>query len=151
VTNNNNTRAIETLLEIMNNDELTTRRRIEAAEHLLGFEAPADTVTQAREYLVSVFEDRDAEINDRMDALKIARRSEAPKVTPRVVRFDPPARSERDRREAWRHYEISKLKMKIYRATGTTPLGGSGWADHLQSDDYVAPPGDEWPDWSKGD
>ena len=50
----------------------------------------------------------------------------------------------------WRRYEISKLKMKIYRATGTTPLAESGWMDAF-GDDYLPPPGDEWPDWSKRD
>jgi hypothetical protein len=83
-----NTRAVETLLEFMSNTDLTTRRRIEVAEQLLGFEAPADMVTRARDYLVSVFEDRDADISERMDALKIARKAEAPKVTPKIVRLE---------------------------------------------------------------
>jgi len=106
---------------------------------------------RARDFLVSVFEDRDAEIGDRMDALKLSRKVEAPKVTPKIVRLEVPARSDRDRREEWRHYEMSKLKMAIYKATGTTPLAESGWADHLMSDDYLPPEGDEWPDWSKRD
>jgi hypothetical protein len=85
-----------------------------------------------------------------MNALKIARKSEAAKVTPKIVRLEVPARSERDRREAWREYEMSKLKMAIYRATGTTPLAESGWCDAF-GDDYLPPPGDEWPDWIKRD
>jgi hypothetical protein len=147
----NNTRTIDALLEIMDNSDIGTHRRIEAAEQLLGFEAPDDTVTRAREFLIEIFENKEEQISDRMNALKITRKSESAKVTPKIVRFDPPARSERDRKEAWRQYEISKLKMAIYRATGTTPLGGSGWADHLTSDDYLPPEGDEWPDYSKKD
>jgi hypothetical protein len=145
------TRTIDALLEIMDEPDFGTHRRIDAAEHLLGFEAPEDVVVRAREFLISIFENKEEAISDRMDALKIARRSEAAKVTPKIVRLEVPARSERDRREEWRNYEMSKLKMKIYKATGTTPLAESGWADHLLSDDYLPPEGDEWPDWSKRD
>jgi hypothetical protein len=143
------TRTIDCLLEIMDDTDFGTPRRIDAAEQLLGFEAPEDVVIRAREFLIAVFENKEEGISDRMNALKIARKSEAAKVTPKIVRLEPPARSERDRREAWREYEISKLKMKIYKATGNTPVGGSGWADHLTADDYLPPEGDEWPDWSK--
>jgi hypothetical protein len=44
----NNTRAVEALLEIMDDTDLTTRRRIEAAEQLLGFEAPEAAAMRAR-------------------------------------------------------------------------------------------------------
>jgi hypothetical protein len=145
------TRTIDCLLEIMDEPDFGTPRRIDAAEQLLGFEAPEETVIRAREFLISVFENKEEAISDRMNALKIARKSEAAKVTPKIIRLDPPARSERDRREEWRHYEISKLKMAIYKATGTTPLAESGWCDHLMSDDYLPPEGDEWPDYSKRD
>jgi hypothetical protein len=63
-----NTRAVEILLEVMADTDMDTRRRIEAAEALLGFEAPAETVNRAREYLAEVFEDRDQQIADRMEA-----------------------------------------------------------------------------------
>jgi hypothetical protein len=98
-----------------------------------------------------VFEDRDAHIGERMDALKIARKSESAKVTPKIVRLEVKDRGERERREAWRHYEKTQLKTKIYQATGNTPTQDShpGWSDHLTGDDYVPPPGDEWPVWSK--
>jgi hypothetical protein len=48
------TRAVDILLEIMADAEMSTRRRIEAAEALLGFEAPPDAVASAREYLIEV-------------------------------------------------------------------------------------------------
>ena len=61
-----------------------TRRRIEAAEALLGFEAPADAVGRAREYLASVFEDKENEdIADRMDAAQITRKFEAGRSRPK--------------------------------------------------------------------
>ena len=82
-----------------------------------------------------------------MDALRTVRKSEAPKVTPKIIRLEVKGRSEADRREEWRHYEKSQLKMKIWRATGNTRP--EGWCDHLTGDDYVPPQGDEWPPWSK--
>jgi len=45
-----NTRTIDILLEIMTDNELVMRRRIQAAEAVLGFEAPTDAVNRAREY-----------------------------------------------------------------------------------------------------
>jgi hypothetical protein len=86
-----------------------------------------------------------------MDALKIARKSESAKVTPKVVRLEVKDHGERERREAWREYEICQLKIAIYRATGNTPTQDShpGWCALLTSDDYVPPPGDDWPVWSK--
>jgi hypothetical protein len=140
--------TINTLLEIMDDPNLFTRRRVEAAEAILGFEAPEGAVVRARDFLVSVFEDRDAEIGDRMEALKLSRKAEAPKVASKIIRLEVKGRTEADRREAWRRYEMSRLKMKIVRATGTTPLAESGWADAF-GDDYLPPEGDEWPDWSK--
>ena len=106
-----------------------------------------DAVIRARDFLIEVFENKEESITDRMEALKIARKSEAAKVTPKIVRLEVKERGERERREAWRHYEKSQLKMKIYRATGNTPP--PGWCDLLMSDDYLPPPGDEWPPWSK--
>jgi hypothetical protein len=100
--------------------------------------------------LIAIFENKEESISDRMNALKIARKSEAAKVTPRIVRLNVPERSERDRREAWRHYEKTLLKRKIVKATGQTPLAESGWCDAF-GDDYLPPEGDEWPDWSKRD
>jgi hypothetical protein len=79
------TRAIDTLLQIMRDAEVSTRRRIEAAEALMGFEAPPDAVGQAREYLMSVFEDREEEIGNRMDALKLSRKFEAKRIAPQTV------------------------------------------------------------------
>jgi hypothetical protein len=135
------TRAIDALMQIMQDAEVPTRRRIEAAEALLGFEAPPEAVVQAREYLVAVFEDREQEIADRMDALKLARKFEAAKVAPRTVRT---AQQETDRTEAWRRYEISQRHWNVVLAIKDVPP--PGWADDLYSPDYVAPPG--WPPWS---
>jgi len=137
-----NTRTIDNLLEIMADPELRTRRRIRAAETILGFEAPADAVNCAREYLAAVFEDKEnEEIGDRMDALEITRRFEAKMIAPQTVHMT--RRDEADRREAWRQYEILQLKIRIIKATHTHPP--KGWDSALRSPDYLPPPGKDWP------
>jgi hypothetical protein len=136
-----NTRTIDTLLEIMADTDMATRRRIEAAEAILGFESPADAVSRAREYLMSVFENREETIGDRMDALQISRKFEAKRIMPQSVHLT--RRNEVDRKEAWRDYEIGQLKLKIILATNDHPP--KGWDDELRSLDYLPPPGDQWP------
>jgi hypothetical protein len=133
------TPAIETLLQIMDDEEVSTRQRIEACEALLGYEAPPEVVAQARDYLVAVVKDQEEVLHDRMDALKLARKFEAAKVTPRTIHT---TRRETDRRETWRNYEIAARELKIILATKDTPP--PGWADDLYSDDYVPPP-EGWP------
>jgi hypothetical protein len=141
-----NTRAVEILLEIMMEPNYHTRRRIEAAEGLLGFEAPADAVNYAREYLASVFENREGEkIDDRMNALEITRKCEAKKIAPQTVHMT--RRDEADRREAWREYEIRRRKMDLIKATHQIPP--RGYADDLRSPDYLPPPGNSWPPGSE--
>jgi hypothetical protein len=105
----------------------------------LAYEAPPDAVVQARDYLVAVFKDQEEVLHDRMDALKLARRFEAAKVTPRTIHT---TRMETDRREAWRNYELAERERKIILATKDTPP--EGWADDLLSDGYV-PPAEGWP------
>ena len=133
------TPAITKLLEIMGDEEVTTRLRIEACEGLLAYEAPPEVVVQARDYLVAVFGDQEEVLHDRMDALKLARKFESPKVALPTVQNK---RQETDRREAWRRYELAARELKIIVATKDTPP--EGWADDLYSDDYV-PPAEGWP------
>jgi hypothetical protein len=140
------TRTIDTLLEIMDDTEMSTHRRVEAAEALLGFEAPTDVVSRARDYLVSVFEDREEEIGNRMDALKLSRKFEAKRIAPQTVHVT--RREEVDRKEAWREYEINQLQMKIVLATMDHPP--KGWDSALRSPDYLPPPGDAWPPTGRG-
>jgi hypothetical protein len=135
-----NTRAIEILLEIMADTEMSTRRRIEAAEALLGFEAPADAVSRARDYLMSVVEDREEEIGNRMDALRISRKCEAKRIAPQTVHLT--RREEVDRKEAWRNYEMWKRRRELIMATMEIPP--SNYADDLMSPDYLPPP-EGWP------
>jgi len=136
-----NTRTVETLLEIMADTDMATGRRIEAAEAILGFEAPTDAVSRAREYLMSIFENKEEAIGERMDALKLSRKFEAKKIAPQTVHLT--RREEADRKEAWREYELGQLQAKIVLATLDHPP--KGWDDDLRSPDYLPPPGDAWP------
>jgi hypothetical protein len=140
------TRTIDILLEIMADPVMDTHRRIEAAEALLGFEAPADAVNRARDYLMSVFENREEDIAERMEALKLSRKCEAKKIAPQTVHLT--RREEVDRKEAWREYEISQLKLEIVLATMDIPP--KGWDSVLRRPDYLPPPGDEWPPSNRG-
>ena len=139
-----NTRAINALLEIMYDDSetMSPRRRVEAAEHLLDYECPEEVRVECKEFLTSIFEDSEQHVDIRLDALKLMRKFEAAKVTPRTVRTNQRG-SERDRREAWRNYEIDQRHWKLSLAIMDTPP--PGWADDLCSDDYVPPDG--WPPW----
>ena len=138
----NNTRAIDALRRIMHDDSDTmpSRRRVEAAEHLLDYECPEEVVIECKEFLTSVFEDSEQHVDIRLDALKLARKFEAAKVAPRTVRTK---REETDRTEAWRRYELAQRKWKLVLAIHDVPP--KGWADDLYADDYVAPEG--WPPW----
>jgi|SRR6516225_5215755 hypothetical protein len=133
------TRAIDALMQIMQDAEVPTRRRIEAAEALLGFEAPPEAVVQARDYLVRVFEDQEEILHDRMDALKLARKFESPKIALPTIHTK---KQETDRRQAWRAYEIAERKLKIVVTTKDTPP--PGWDDDLRADSYM-PPAEGWP------
>ena len=135
------TRTIDTLLEIMADKDLFTRRRIEAADAISGFEAPADAVSHAREFLTSVFENKEEAIGDRMDALQISRKFEARKIAPQTVHLT--RREETDRKEAWRKHEIGERRWRLILATHQIPP--KGWDSDLRSPDYLPPPGNDWP------
>ena len=98
---------------------------------------------RAREYLISVFENSDEELADRMRAIAQSRKVEAAKVSPKVIHLN--LRTALDRKEAWRTYELSQLRTKIILATHDVPP--KGWDDVLTSDDYLPPEGEDWPPW----
>jgi hypothetical protein len=88
---------------------------------------------------MSVFEDREEEIGNRMDALRISRKTEAKRVMPQTVHLT--RRKEVDRKEAWR-YEMWKRRRELIMATMEIPP--SNYADDLLSPDDLPPP-EGWP------
>ena len=129
------TRAIVALLEIMSGSHAPLRRRIEAIELLLAYEAPPEAVDQAKTFLTAVFEDAAQHVDDRLDALRLMRKAEAPKITaPTVTAKDAQAN-----RELWRKLEIGHRREKLFKA-GLWEDAPKNWADDLLSDDYIEPP-----------
>jgi hypothetical protein len=130
------TRAIAALLEIMSHVDAPSRRRIEATELLLAYEAPPEAVDQAKAFLTSVFEDAAQHVDDRLDALRLMRKAEAPKITAPTVT----AEDARANRELWRKLEIGHRRAELFKA-GLWGDHPKDWAADLLSEDYVAPPG----------
>lgn len=132
----NNTRAIVALLEIMSNEDALLRRRIEAAEAVLGYEAPKEIVERTKVFLTAVFEDSEHVcVEDRLEALRLMRKAEAPRIAQQTIRA---ANSDKDR-ELWRDLEIAARRMKLYKA-GLWGQVTPDWADDLLRDDYIPPP-----------
>ena len=132
------TRAIVALLEIMSNTDAPLHRRIEATEVLLAYEAPQEAVDQAKAFLTSVFEDAEQRVDDRLDALRLMRKAEAPKITAPTVTAE--SEDARANRELWRKLEIGHRRAELFKA-GLWEDHPKDWADDLLSEDYVAPPG----------
>jgi hypothetical protein len=131
----NNTCAIAALIEIMFNENALMRRRIEAAEAVLSYEAPEAVVERTKGFLTAVFEDSEhVGVEDRLEALKLMRKAEARKITPQSTRS---ADADKDR-ELWRDVEIATRRMKLYKA-GLWELATPDWADDLLGRDYVPP------------
>lgn len=144
------TRAIAALLEIMANADAPLRRRIEATEGLLAYEAPQDAVDQAKAFLTTIFEDAQQHVDDRLDALKLMRKAEARKITAPTVTAENTSAN----REQWRQLEIGMRRAAMMKA-GLWENHPQDWAADLLSKDYVPPPGTvrdalraAW--WSKG-
>lgn len=130
------TRAVATLLEIMSDASAPIRRRIEATEGLVGFEAPAEVVEQAKEFLTAVFENADVHVDYRLEALKLMRKAEARKVTQPTV---PAAQAKREL-EQWRSAMIGLRRVRLMKA-GLWPAS-KDWADDILADTFQ-PPTDE--------
>ena len=130
------TRAIVAVLQIMSDPDAPLRRRIEAVELLLAYEAPQEAVDQAKVFLTSVFEDAEQRVDDRLDALKLMRKAEARKITAPTVT----AEDARANRELWRDIEMGLRRAALFKA-GLWENAPKNWADDLLSEDYVEPPG----------
>ena len=130
------TRAIVALLEIMSDADAPLRRRIEATEGLLAYEAPQEAVDLAKTFLTSVFEDAEQRVDDRLDALRLMRKAEARKITVPTVT----AENARVNRELWRDLEMGFRRVAMIKA-GVWEDHPKDWADDLLSEDYVPPPG----------
>jgi hypothetical protein len=130
------TPAVIALLEIMSDADAPLRRRIEATEGLLAYEAPQEAVDQAKAFLTSVFEDPEQRVEDKLDALRLVRKVEARKIPAPTVTTE----NARANRELWRQLEIGMRRGAMMKA-GVWGDHPKDWADDLRSDNYVAPKG----------
>jgi len=118
----------------MTDEAAPLRRRIEATAGLLEYATPMEAVELAKEFLTSVFEDKEIHVDLRLDALKLVRKAEAAKMT----RPSTSVADEVANREAWRRVEMARRRMKMI-AEGLWPC--PGWADDLLHSDYKPPHG----------
>jgi hypothetical protein len=118
--------------------ERPRRRRVEAAEQLLDYEAPEEVVDEAKTFLTSIFEDDEMSVDIKLDALKLMRKAEAKKIVPAKATV----RDDAAHVEIHRTIEIAKRKMALIEA-GVWPPPPQGWADDLRGPDYLPMPTDD--------
>jgi hypothetical protein len=82
--------AIGALVAIMSDSNVSTRRRLQAAEGLLAYKTPPDVAESAKLFLASIFTDPEQKIDDRLAATTALRRSEDTRIMPPIER--PPVR-----------------------------------------------------------
>jgi hypothetical protein len=128
------TRTISVLLKIMADVSAPIRQRIQAAENLLSFESPEDVVARTKSFLLSVLESKHVALSDRLEATKLMRKCESPKVTQQTVRTVC-AESER---EFYRQSAIGDRCVRLSRA-GLWPCP-SGWDADLEDPSYEPGP-----------
>ena len=72
--------SLAALRQIFLDAEAPPRARIEAAETILSYEAPADLIQEARGFLIEVLQDQEMSVSLRLEASKVLRKAEAPKI-----------------------------------------------------------------------
>jgi hypothetical protein len=78
--------TVATLVQLMADTSLNMRRRLSAAQLLLGFRSPEDITQATKQFLHSVFLDQEMDISHRLEAAELLRRAEDPRIAPAVER-----------------------------------------------------------------
>ena len=100
---------------------------------MLLHQSPDDLVIDATEFLNQVAQNADNSASDQIDAVKALAKREVP-----TTRAREGTSAEADaNREKWRTYFIRTRRVRLMEA-GLWPAP-PGWADDLESDDFVAP------------
>jgi hypothetical protein len=123
--------AIGTLVAIMHDTTLGTRRRIQAAEQLLMFKSPENIAAAAKLFLSSIFTNPDENIDHRLAATTALRKSEDVRIMPAIERPPPrpdddgltPEQRARQLAEQTRrkHEHIEKMSRQIEAEMGIVP------------------------------
>jgi hypothetical protein len=127
------TRTVAVLLEIMGDRRVPISRRIQAAETLISFETTEEIAARTKAFLTAVVESEHVALNLRLDASKLMRKAESPKVTPQTVRTTNPGRW----REVWREVAIGRRRLRLDKAGLWPPP--RDWCDDLLDPDYEPP------------
>jgi hypothetical protein len=103
--------TVTTLVQLMADQTVTTRRQLQAAELLLGYRTPEDVATAAKVFLSSLASDPEQNVDYRLAALAALRKVEDPRIAPSVerptvaVRTDTPAEIAERHEQQLRHIE----------------------------------------------
>ena len=122
--------SLNALREIFLDPDVPPKARIEAAEAILTYEAPADSVEEAKHFLIEFLEDRHTAVSLRLEAAKVLRKAEAPKVQTRTVA----SADEYIEREKAREFLKMKRRLALYQA-GLLPAP-AGCFDDLDAADF---------------
>src|SRR5262245_57012087 len=121
--------SLTALREIFLDVEAPPRARIEAAETILSYEAPADLIQEAKEFLIELLEDREMSVSLRLQASKVLRKAETPKIQSRSVA----SADELAERENARQWLRMWRKAKISNAGLSPP---PGWDSDIMAEDF---------------
>jgi hypothetical protein len=134
--------TVSTLVQLMADTSLTMRRRISAAQLLLGFKSPLDVAQHTKEFLHSVFSDQEMDISHRLEAAELLRKAEDVQLRPSVARptvavvYDTPQQiAERSARRR-QHIEMQAIKNaeemareREQMAARAQRTSGRGWLE----------------------
>jgi hypothetical protein len=125
----NVTTSINALMEIMATAPM--RKRLEAAETLLTYEAPPEVVEWTKDFLVKVIEDRERVNTDiRLKASALLRRAEAKRVAQQSVR----SVASDHWHEVWRQVAAGRRRLRLVKEGLWPPP--RNWCDDILADDY---------------
>jgi hypothetical protein len=117
--------TVATLVRLMADTSLTMRRRLSAAQLLLGFKSSPDVAEHTKQFLHSVFSDQDMDISHRLEAAELLRKAEDVRIAPAVARpivaiaYDTP--EEVEARSARRRAHVERMTAEIAREYGHQP------------------------------
>jgi hypothetical protein len=121
--------SLAALRQIFLDAEAPPRARIEAAETILSYEAPADLIQEAKGFLIELLQDQEMSVSLRLEASKILRKAEAPKQDGTVASVDKFAE-----REMARDILKAKRRLAIHLAGLWPPP--PGYCADLDAEDF---------------
>jgi hypothetical protein len=123
--------AIGTLVEIMLDTTTTMRGRLQAAESLLAYKTPENIAQHAKQFLSSVFLDKEQNLDHRLAATQALRRAEDVRLMPPIERPDPAPPRDVDPAKEQAEREAEFLRKKAYVDQATAEIAREfGYVDN---------------------